>query len=101
MADVRFETKGFQSLLGLIADNLIVEEHLTNETEIQLRKDTCWDCPFMNKEKKICNICKCILKIKTKSLTNYYKGDLQVTHCPKGKWDDLEIAKHYNNYSLY
>lgn len=91
--------------LGRIIDEgvklLLVVKELDGDIDadtIEFRKTSCNFCPHMDKSKIKCNICTCRLNVKWKSKTNYSTktGKVEITHCPKGFWNDLHIAKIYN-----
>lgn len=93
-----FVVRGWRKIAGLIARGLIVETPLNNPELTEWRRDQCLQCPNMDRKNIMCNICKCFLEEKTLAKTNkLITGDIVVTHCPEGKWNDLEIANFYNN----
>jgi len=88
---------------------IIVEELDSYEDQnvIEFRKATCNSCVYRDKLKNKCQICKCDLSLKwtTKKNRNKKTGRVEITHCPYGFWNDLQIAKIYNkknnlNYDL-
>lgn len=97
--DDRFKPKGWMKLAAIAARAIVVEEPETDEEKILFRKDVCFSCKFRNKQKEICSICSCILKVKTESKINFNfeKQRSEVTHCPKGFWNDAELAEYYKN----
>jgi hypothetical protein len=92
-----FANKGWRKLAAQLAEGLILVEEITDFEIINFRKEQCLKCPNMDKENKMCGICKCFLSIKTKAKTNRTPNGIQVTHCPIGNWNDKEIADHYNS----
>lgn len=62
------------------------------------RMNTCKKCPNFNAETMQCGVCGCYMDVKTTLLRNrnpYAAGRVEVTHCPEGRWNDLEIANYY------
>ena len=58
-------------------------------------------CPEYFKMIDQCTICKCIVEEKSKSQLNknpFKDMRTEITHCPKGFWDDKEIADYYNSH---
>lgn len=79
-----------------LASKVIVKEKVDGETA-DARFDVCLKCEYRNPEENKCIICTCFLDLKTQSRVNWRpaKNRNEITHCPKGKWDDKEIANHY------
>lgn len=64
---------------------------------IKVRENACKSCEY-NKEKK-CQICECYIELKVRSKVNRTKiGKKEITHCPKGKWDDKLILTYIKNF---
>ena len=62
------------------------------------RMNTCKKCPNFNAETVQCGVCGCFMDVKATLLRNrnpYEGGRVEVTHCPEGRWNDLEIANYY------
>ncbi|HQU61468.1 MAG TPA: hypothetical protein PLU64_19805, partial [Saprospiraceae bacterium] len=62
------------------------------------RMNACRACPNFDKESQQCGVCLCYMDVKTTLLRNrnpYKGGRIEVTHCPEGRWGDIEIANHY------
>lgn len=80
----------------LAAEKIFVLEQADQETA-NMRWDTCWHCDKMEHEKKICTICGCYIEIKiwAKTSRSPARPMGEVTHCPLGKWNDLEITNYY------
>lgn len=96
--DERFTVKGWRKLAGMIAQGLVVVQPLNDDALTEWRRDQCWGCDEIDKKNIMCKKCGCFLEEKTKAKTNRtITGDIVVTHCPLGKWNDIEIANHYNN----
>lgn len=80
---------------------LIAEYH--NDVQIEnARKRICMGsekheiptCMYYIPNRDQCGVCKCIVDVKAKTLTNYtLTGDVEITHCPKGFWEDSELVK--------
>lgn len=79
------------------ADKILGGEKLNNLHIVEARMKTCLECPNFNTENERCRICLCFMEIKTTYLTslNPAKGRYEKTHCPLGKWGDLDIANYY------
>lgn len=76
---------------------LAVEEHGDQELTAA-RMNTCRACPNFQAESQQCGICWCYMDVKTTLLRNrnpHAMGRTEVTHCPEGRWGDVEIANHY------
>lgn len=69
-----------------------------DETTQKIRWGICQNgCEFYNPDKDKCLVCKCFMEIKSGSRTHFNpkKRRREITHCPKGRWGDLEIAEFY------
>lgn len=78
------------------ADGLLAVEKHGDQELADFRMSKCNECPHMELEngEPVCGICGCYLDIKIHCLTNRdFKGRLQVTHCPIGRWGDKELAE--------
>lgn len=85
-------------MMKAVANELIVVEEIEDEEIKQMRRETCNGCKYRDRPADMCKVCGCFLDLKIKSKTNRNKqGKIVVTHCPKGFWDDEEIAKFYNS----
>lgn len=94
----RFEVTGLRKLMGKAAAGLLVVEPLNNPELTEFRRDQCWECPNRDPKNLTCNICKCFLEEKTLSLTNRTKKfGIEITHCPIGNWNDIEIVEYYKS----
>ena len=82
--------------LHLIAEKVIVKEHVTGEEAAQ-RMAVCFACPKRNEKENVCDVCGCFLDLKTGAKTNWNARKLrnEITHCPLGKWNDKDTANIY------
>lgn len=83
--------------LEIAVHGIIIKEEVEKEVA-EWRFSICKKCPEgFNAEDRKCNICGCLLPEKCQSKTNrsIHRPNGEVTHCPLGKWNDLEIANHY------
>ncbi len=86
------------SLGSLLVVEPLNNPTITNNREIKCRgSETTKPCMFYNKERDQCKVCKCFIKEKASSKTNYNpkKLHIEITHCPMGWWDDADIASLY------
>ena len=83
-------------LLKVAANAALVVENV-DDTTAEWRMGICLRCDKLDKMDMRCKVCKCYLEIKTTTKTNRNPKKLryEVTHCPLGKWDDLETANKY------
>jgi hypothetical protein len=67
-------------------------------TTQKIRIAICRGCELYDPPRDKCTVCKCFMEIKTGAKTHFNPEKLrtEVTHCPKGRWGDLEIAAYYN-----
>jgi hypothetical protein len=79
-----------------LAKNLIVETETTDEIAAE-RMAVCMNCEHRKEQENKCGVCGCFLDLKTKAETNLNpkKARTEITHCPLGKWGDLEITNFY------
>lgn len=79
-----------------LAEQLIVKEKVDTDTA-DARFDICLKCDKRNEDENKCTVCGCFLDLKTSSRVNFRvsKNRNEITHCPLGKWNDLEIANEY------
>lgn len=77
---------------------VVVVDKLDREADaetISFRKAQCNLCPFRQDDK--CGICKCYIDIKTTTKVNRrIDGSKEITHCPKGRWNDQNLVTFYN-----
>lgn len=87
----------FHSALQRAAGAAFEVETMEDTTIVDFRYDTCKACIHFDPNAKKCTICGCYMEIKTtmKKNVNIRHMEVEFTHCPKGKWGDLEIANHY------
>lgn len=66
-------------------------------TTAKIRLAVCKGCPEYDAGRDKCGICGCFMEIKTGAKTHFNPDKLRVeiTHCPDGRWGDLEIANYY------
>lgn len=83
-------------ILRLAAEKTLVIEKVDDETRDK-RLETCMGCRFLNKASRKCRGCGCYVDVKaaTKENRNPEKLRYEITHCPKGKWNDKELANQY------
>ena len=86
----------FEEAKKIAAATVLVMEHVDQPTA-QARMDVCDTCEWNDRASKKCSICGCFLENKVWSKISRSKprplGEL--THCPRGKWNDKDIADHY------
>lgn len=82
--------------LHYIAEKVIVKELVTEQVAKE-RFAECLKCPYRDPEENKCTQCGCFLDLKTKAKVNWNpkRGRNEITHCPWGKWGDLEITNTY------
>lgn len=83
-------------LLHLAAETVLVKKKVSPEIA-QERYAICLTCPYRDKEADKCTVCGCFLDLKTGAEVNWnaLKSRNEETHCPLGKWNDLDIANAY------
>lgn len=83
-------------LLKFGASAVLETSKVSDEIAAQ-RMEICRGCENYNAAKIKCNACGCYLEIKTECATNYNPKKVrhEVTHCPFGKWGDLDTANEY------
>lgn len=83
-------------ILKIAADKVLVESHVGEDVS-SFRMEKCMGCSLISKEDFRCRVCKCYVEVKTTSERNYNlkRKRNEITHCPMGKWNDLEIANQY------
>lgn len=63
-----------------------------------LRLEVCRACPMLDAENMCCRSCGCYVEVKATMMQNYNPkkaGRKEETHCPQGRWGDVEIANRY------
>ena len=67
-----------------------------------IRWAICKGCEKYDPGRDKCQVCGCYMEIKSGALTHFNPETLEVeiTHCPLGKWGDMEIAKHYSQEKI-
>jgi len=80
----------------LLAETFIVKEQVA-EGVAKERMSICFGCEKRDKKANKCLECGCFLDLKTAAATNWNPKKMrnEITHCPLGKWYDLEIANEY------
>jgi len=80
----------------LAASTILVEEEV-EQALAAWRMEVCQSCDFIQRSNLRCKVCKCYLEVKTLSKINLNpkRARQEITHCPKGKWNDLEVANQY------
>lgn len=83
-------------ILKVAADKVLVESHVSEEVK-EFRMGVCLKCPLLSISDYRCKVCKCYVEVKSGSEINFNPKKLrnEITHCPKGMWNDLEIANEY------
>ncbi len=86
----------FEQALKVAAKNLIVVDTVQPEIASK-RYSVCLKCEYRDTEHDKCGVCHCFLDLKTTAETNRNPAKMrnEITHCPRGKWDDKEIANLY------
>jgi len=79
-----------------LAKNLLVESETTDGIASE-RMAVCMTCKHRQEQENKCGVCGCFLDLKTKAESNVNpkNGRIEITHCPIGKWGDIEIANFY------
>lgn len=80
----------------LLAKTFLQVSQVDQPTQ-KMRMSVCMDCDKRDSESNRCKICKCYLAVKTDTAENLNpeKNRYEITHCPIGKWGDLEITNEY------
>lgn len=83
-------------IMHLAAEKLIVKEYTDRATAMD-RMEVCLTCEHRDEGANKCKVCGCFLDLKVICATNWNpkKNRNEVTHCPLGKWGDLEITNQY------
>lgn len=86
----------FEEAKKIAAAKVLVMEHVDQATA-EMRMNVCLTCDKMDREHVKCSICGCYLEGKTWSKISRSKNRPlgELTHCPLGKWNDMDIANHY------
>jgi hypothetical protein len=82
---------------ALLALKTLVTELVDDETK-EFRLSVCEGCDRFDHEHRRCKVCKCYVDAKVQSKENYNPIKLrhEITYCPKGRWNDKELADFYN-----
>ena len=80
----------------LAASLILVEEEVSPELAA-LRLEVCQNCDRLDRVSMRCKVCKCYVEVKTTSRVNNNPKRLrqEITHCPLGLWNDLEVCNEY------
>lgn len=79
----------------LAASTVLVEEKVEPDVAAW-RMQICQGCDRLQESNLRCKVCGCYLEVKTFSKVNLNKrGQQEITHCPLGRWNDLEVANQY------
>jgi hypothetical protein len=77
----------------------IVVESLDGNADadtIEMRKQRCSTC--IRNVYGVCKGCSCFIDIKVTTKVNLNKrGEKEITHCPDGKWNDVNIVNFYKS----
>lgn len=87
----------FDNTMKRAAAAALEVETMEDTIVVSERLKTCSECVHRNAEREKCGVCGCYIQIKATMKVNHNPIYLQTefTHCPMGKWGDLEIANHY------
>ena len=105
----KFVDKTIHDFLGAGARLLLVAEYHNDIKVERYRTRICRGdesknkpaCTYYNPDRDQCNSCKCIIDVKAKTLTNYtLSGDVEITHCPQGFWEDKFVMEYYRKEKL-
>jgi hypothetical protein len=91
------DNKLLTQILKKGADVAFKVEPLNDPVLESFRMDTCMSCDLLDPADVSCTVCGCFMDVKTKHKIsrNIKKLRVEVTHCPRGKWNDKEVANHY------
>ncbi len=82
--------------IGKLAASAILVKEEVGPDVAAWRMEICKGCDMLEKRGLKCGVCGCYLEVKVFSNVNLDKrGRSEITHCPLGRWDDLEVANHY------
>jgi hypothetical protein len=83
-------------ILHLLAAKIIVKSNVSDAVAKE-RMSVCFKCENRDPENEKCKVCGCFLDLKTTTDINWNvkRNRQEVTHCPLGKWNDLETANEY------
>lgn len=86
----------FEEALRLAAKTVLVTGEVAGD-EAAKRFSACLECDKRNAAQNKCEVCGCFLDVKTKAKSNWNARRLrnEITHCPLGKWEDLNTANMY------
>jgi hypothetical protein len=86
----------FEEALHLAAKAIIVKSEV-EPIEAERRFAVCLGCDKRDADKNQCGICHCFLDLKCGSKVNWNAIRIrnEITHCPLGRWGDIEITNMY------
>lgn len=89
-----------RSVIRFLSGLLIVEKRHTDKGLAAFRWSRCEGCS--NRVEGRCGICKCPLEIKIWTVVNrnWKTGQMELTHCPDGKWGDQHLVELFTNQKL-
>lgn len=83
-------------LLKFGAKHVLEVKELKDKVIVDMRLETCNGCKFLTK-KRSCIHCGCFVDVKATMEVNINPKTMrqEITHCPIGKWNDVEISNYY------
>lgn len=80
----------------LLAKTFLQIKQVDEQTR-DFRISVCAGCDKRDVESNRCKVCKCFLAVKTNTAENLNPAHnrYEITHCPLGRWNDLELANEY------
>ncbi len=80
-----------------IAANTVLVMENTDQATADMRWAICETCEWNDRVHVKCSICGCYLasKVWSKYSRSLNRPLGELTHCPMGKWHDMDIANHY------
>ena len=83
-------------IMSLAAEKVLVTETVSEETAA-FRRTVCNECDRLDQVHDRCKVCTCYIEPKSHAKINHNPKKLrqEITHCPLGKWNDLETANEY------
>ena len=94
---VKYNCMGIgDKIAHFLAAKIIVKSNVSDLIAKE-RIEVCFKCENRDPENEKCKVCGCFLDLKTTTEINWNvkRNRQEVTHCPLGKWNDLEIANEY------
>mgnify|MGYP005991554949 CR=1 FL=1 len=90
--------KHLEKAVKSVARYFLAVEKLNDPELEEMRMNTCMGCDKFRQDNKTCNECGCWMDVKTGLKTNRdpdLAGEIVETHCPLGRWGDVELANQY------